>query len=178
MVDTPTINPPHRYLLRSRTRANHTVESIGEGAVAFQGVIEPTMGKMQGYTKFIHGPIKISGIQHSSTSLVYWGKVQAITSRGQKHFFSFTGQRYQRARGPHIGGLMCPSGPTKTKPTASASPLATTGYHMRGLPPQNVQVSSQPIYYSTVLSQPYLLLLCTRTYTIYIITPPWKMLST
>ena len=57
-VDPPTRDPPHRYPLRSHAKANHTVETIGEGDVAFQGVIDPTTGKTQGCTQLIRGPDK------------------------------------------------------------------------------------------------------------------------
>ena len=46
-VDPPTINPPHIYPLRSRTWSNHTVDTVGEGAVAFQGVLDPATRKMR-----------------------------------------------------------------------------------------------------------------------------------
>ena len=57
-VEPPTSNPPQRYPLRSRAQANHTVETIREGAVAFQGVLDPTIVKTQGYTQLIRGPDK------------------------------------------------------------------------------------------------------------------------
>ena len=57
-VDHPARNPPHRYPLRLCAQANHTVETIGEGAVAFQGVLDPATGKTQRYTQLIHGPDK------------------------------------------------------------------------------------------------------------------------
>ena len=34
------------------------METIGEGAVAFQGVLDPVTGKIQGYTQLIRGPNK------------------------------------------------------------------------------------------------------------------------
>ena len=55
-VDPPARNPPHRYPLGSFTQANYTVETIGVGAVAFQGVLDPTTGKNQGYMQLIRGP--------------------------------------------------------------------------------------------------------------------------
>ena len=54
-VDPPTHDPPHRYSLHSCAQTNHTVETIGEGAVAFQGVLDPTTEKTQGYTQLIRG---------------------------------------------------------------------------------------------------------------------------
>ena len=47
-VDPPVHNPPHRYPLCSRAQANHTVETVGEGAIAFQGVLDPATGKFRG----------------------------------------------------------------------------------------------------------------------------------
>ena len=41
-----------------RAQANHTVETVGEGAVAFQGVLELATGKTQGYKQVIRGPDK------------------------------------------------------------------------------------------------------------------------
>ena len=58
MVDPPALNPPHRNPLRSCTHANHTVETIGEGTLAFQEVLDPTTGKTQVYTHLIRGPDK------------------------------------------------------------------------------------------------------------------------
>ena len=34
------------------------MENVGEGAVAFQGVLDPNTGKTQGYTQLIRGPDK------------------------------------------------------------------------------------------------------------------------
>ena len=51
-------NRPHRYPLRSHTQAKHTVETVGEGTVAFQGVLDPVTGKTQGYKRLIHRPDK------------------------------------------------------------------------------------------------------------------------
>ena len=48
-VEIPTRDPPHRYPLHSHAQANHIVETIGYVSVAFQGVIDPTTGKTQGY---------------------------------------------------------------------------------------------------------------------------------
>ena len=47
-MEPPTRDPLHRYPLRSRAQANHTVETIVEGAVSFQGVLDPATGKSQG----------------------------------------------------------------------------------------------------------------------------------
>ena len=44
--------------LRSHAQANHTVDSVGEGAVSFQGVLDPATGKTQGYTQLIRVPDK------------------------------------------------------------------------------------------------------------------------
>ena len=46
------------YPLHSSAQANQTVETVGEGAVAFQGVLEPTTEKTQRYTQLIRGPDK------------------------------------------------------------------------------------------------------------------------
>ena len=46
-VDPPTRNPPYRYPLRSSAQSNHTVDTIGEGAIAFRGLLDPTTGKTQ-----------------------------------------------------------------------------------------------------------------------------------
>ena len=53
-VDSPARNPPHSYPLRSHVQAKHTVDIVGEGAVAFQGVLDPNIVKTQGYTQLIH----------------------------------------------------------------------------------------------------------------------------
>ena len=58
MVDPPACNPPHSYPLRPRTQANHTVETVGAGAISFQGVLDPVTGKTKGYTQLIRGPDK------------------------------------------------------------------------------------------------------------------------
>ena len=47
-VGPPAHNPPHRYPLRLRAQSNHTVETVGGGAVSFQGVLDPATGKTQG----------------------------------------------------------------------------------------------------------------------------------
>ena len=47
-VEPPVHNPPHRYPLRSRAQDKHTVYTVGEGSVAFQGVLDPTTGKNLG----------------------------------------------------------------------------------------------------------------------------------
>ena len=57
-VEPPPHNQPHRYPLRSRAQANHTVDTLREGAVAFQGVLDPATGKNQGYTQLIRGTNK------------------------------------------------------------------------------------------------------------------------
>ena len=57
-VETPKRNPPHRYPLLSREQANHIEETLGDGAVAFLGVLDPVTGKTQGYTQLICGPDK------------------------------------------------------------------------------------------------------------------------
>ena len=57
-VDPPERNPPHRYPLRSRAQSNHTVETVGEGAVAFQGLLDPNTGKTHGYMQLIRRPDK------------------------------------------------------------------------------------------------------------------------
>ena len=40
-VDPPARNLCHRYPLRSHARANHALENVGEGYIAFQGVLDP-----------------------------------------------------------------------------------------------------------------------------------------
>ena len=57
-VELPYTNPPHSYPLLSRTHSNLEVEAVGEGTVAFQGVLDPATVKMQGYTPLIRGPAK------------------------------------------------------------------------------------------------------------------------
>ena len=57
-VDPPARNPPHRYPLHSCAQANHIVETVGGGSVAFQVVLDPATGKTQGYTQIIGGPDK------------------------------------------------------------------------------------------------------------------------
>ena len=57
-VEPPAINSSHRYPLCSRTGAKFAVEAVGKGTVAFQGAIDPAMGKTQGYMQLICGPAK------------------------------------------------------------------------------------------------------------------------
>ena len=57
-VEPTTHYPPQMYPLRSRAQANHTVETLGEVFVAFQGILDPAIGKNQGYTQLIRGPNK------------------------------------------------------------------------------------------------------------------------
>ena len=54
----PARNTPHRYPLCSRAQSNHTVETVGEGAISFQWVLDPNSGKTQGYTHLTRRPDK------------------------------------------------------------------------------------------------------------------------
>ena len=74
-VETPTRDPFHRYPLRSRAQANHTVETIVEGSVAFQGVLDPATEKTKGIPSSYADPIKTPGPQRSPTKLEGWRKV-------------------------------------------------------------------------------------------------------
>ena len=57
-VEPPPLSRPHRYPLRSCTQANHKVENIGGGTVAFQEVLDPATGNNLGYMQLIRGPDK------------------------------------------------------------------------------------------------------------------------
>ena len=57
-VEPPSRNQSHRYLLRLRAQTKHTVKTVGEGSVAFQGVLDTAIEKNQRYTQLICGPDK------------------------------------------------------------------------------------------------------------------------
>ena len=54
----PELNPLYRYPLLLHAQANNAVDTVGKGALAFQGVLDPATGKTQGYMPLICGPDK------------------------------------------------------------------------------------------------------------------------
>ena len=128
-------------------------------------------GKTQGYTQLIYKPDKCTWTTAFSNDIRRLAQGVGNRVKGTINIFSSIGQYYQKAREQHMGGLLSPSGPTKSKPTGSALLSTSIRYHMRSPLPQNVQVSSQPRSSSMVWSQQKFQCSCARTYMTSTTTP-------
>ena len=114
-VDPPTINPPHRYPLRSRTWANHIVEAVGGGAVAFQGVIDLSTGKTQGYTQLIHGPNKGTWTTELSNDIGRLAQVVGNRIKGKNNILFIHRSEIPAGKRVAYGQLFVPVSPKETK---------------------------------------------------------------
>ena len=92
-VDRPIITPPHGYPLRLLTWENYSVKSIGEGAVAFQGAIEPNTGMTKAYMQLISRPAKCTW------TTAFSNNIGRLAQGGTNIIFLFTSQRSHQEKG-------------------------------------------------------------------------------